>query len=345
MSIKIFDSKVRKVVPLDTREEGKVAMYCCGPTVYNYIHIGNARTMLWFEFIRRYFEYRGYDVTYVMNYTDVDDKIIERSKIEKITPDGIAMKYTKAFEDDLAAMGAQAPDIVSKATDHIGDMIDAIEGLVEKGLAYESEGNVWYAVDKFNGYGKLSGRSLDDMRAGERVEPMPGKHHPLDFSLWKAAKDGEPSWDSPWGPGRPGWHIECSVMSTKYLGMGFDVHGGGTDLIFPHHENEIAQAEGLEDSEFVRHWMHAGMVQMDAEKMSKSLGNMVLAHDAVAQIGGEVLRYWALSGSYRSQVAFSDSVLDDARASYERWSTFLSSAGHSLGDDVPEAPVHPRREV
>lgn len=345
MSIKIFDSKVRKVVPFDTREEGKVAMYCCGPTVYNYIHIGNARTMLWFEFIRRYFEYRGYDVTYVMNYTDVDDKIIERSKIEKITPDGIALKYTKAFEDDLAAMGAETPDIVSKATDHIGGMIEAIEGLVEKGLAYESEGNVWYSVEKFDGYGKLSGRTLDDMRAGERVEPMPGKHHPLDFSLWKAAKEGEPSWDSPWGPGRPGWHIECSVMSTKYLGMGFDVHGGGTDLIFPHHENEIAQAEGLEDSEFVRHWMHAGMVQMGAEKMSKSLGNIVLAHDAVAQIGGEVLRYWALSGSYRSQVVFSDSALDDARASYERWSTFLSSARHSLGDDMPEAPVHPRRKV
>ncbi len=286
MTIKIFDSMARDVVPLETREEGKVAMYCCGPTVYNYIHIGNARTMLWFEFIRRYLDYRGYDVTYVMNYTDVDDKIIERAKVEKIPPEGITQKYTRAFEEDLAAMGAGTPDIVSKATDHIGDMVAAIEGLVDKGIAYESDGNVWYSVEAFDGYGKLSGRTLEDMRAGERVEPMPGKRHPLDFSLWKTAKEGEPSWDSPWGPGRPGWHIECSVMSTKYLGMDFDVHGGGTDLIFPHHENEIAQAEGLLGGEFVRHWMHAGMVQMGSEKMSKSIGNVVLAHDAVERFGG-----------------------------------------------------------
>lgn len=345
MTIRIFDSMVRDVVPLKTRDEGKVAMYSCGPTVYNYIHIGNARTMLWFEFIRHYLDYRGYDVTYVMNYTDVDDKIIERARIERIPAEGITQKYTRAFEDDLAAMGAEIPDIVSKATDHIDVMVAAIEGLVDKGLAYEVDGNVWYSVEAFEGYGKLSGRTLEDMRAGERVEPMPGKRHPLDFSLWKTAKEGEPSWDSPWGPGRPGWHIECSVMSTEYLGMGFDVHGGGTDLIFPHHENEIAQAEGLVGGEFVRHWMHAGMVQMGTEKMSKSLGNVVLAHDAIEQFGGEVLRYWALSGSYRSQVAFSDSVIADSTAAYERWSTFLTSAKHSLGDDMPEPPERPRRPI
>ena len=345
MTIKIFDSMARDVVPLETREEGKVAMYCCGPTVYNYIHIGNARTMLWFEFIRRYLDYRGYDVTYVMNYTDVDDKIIERAKVEKIPPEGITQKYTRAFEEDLAAMGAGTPDIVSKATDHIGDMVAAIEGLVDKGIAYESDGNVWYSVQAFDGYGKLSGRTLEDMRAGERVEPMPGKRHPLDFSLWKTAKEGEPSWDSPWGPGRPGWHIECSVMSTKYLGMDLDVHGGGTDLIFPHHENEIAQAEGLLGGEFVRHWMHAGMVQMGSEKMSKSIGNVVLAHDAIERFGGQVLRYWALSGSYRSQVAFSESVIVDSTAAYERWSTFLTSARHSLGTDMPGVPDHPRRPI
>ncbi len=335
MSIRIYDSKARKVIPFTTREPGKVAMYCCGPTVYNYIHIGNARTMVWFEFIRRYLTYRGFDVTYVMNYTDVDDKIIERAKLEKLPPDGIALKYTKAFEEDLAAMGAAGPDIVSKATDHITDMVTAIEGLIAKGSAYEADGNVWYAVESFEGYGKLSGRSLEDMRAGERVEPHPGKRHPLDFSLWKAAKEGEPSWESPWGPGRPGWHIECSVMSTRYLGMGFDIHGGGTDLIFPHHENEIAQAEGLEPGEFVRHWLHAGMVQMGSEKMSKSLGNVMLAHDAVEQIGGEILRYWALSGSYRTQVAFSEAVLEDSRNAYERWATFLASARHALGDQMP----------
>ena len=336
MGVRIYDSKLRKVVPLETRDEGRVAMYCCGPTVYNYIHIGNARTMVWFDAIRRYLSYRGYDVTYVMNYTDVDDKIIERANVEGIPPDGITSKYTKAFEEDMAALGAAPADIVCRATDHIHLMVEAIEGLIDKGLAYEAEGNVWFAVEKFPDYGSLSGRSLDDMRAGERVEPNEHKRHPLDFALWKSAKEGEPSWPSPWGPGRPGWHIECSVMSTKYLGMGFDVHGGASDLIFPHHENELAQAEGLAGTApFVRHWMHAGLVQMETEKMSKSLGNFVLAHDLLTRYDGEVLRYWILAGSYRSQAAFTEESLEDARSSYGRWKTFVESARHALGDDVP----------
>ncbi|MDQ3914681.1 MAG: cysteine--tRNA ligase [Actinomycetota bacterium] len=356
MAVRIYDSKLRAVVPLETRDEGRVAMYCCGPTVYNYIHVGNARTFVWFDAIRHYLGYRGYDVTYVMNYTDVDDKIIERANLEGLPPDGITKKYERAFEDDMAALGAEPADVICRATDHVSLMVEAIEGLVDKGLAYDAGGerdgdsalggaDVFFAVDRFEGYGSLSGRSLDDMRAGERIEPHERKRHPLDFALWKSAKEGEPSWPSPWGPGRPGWHIECSVMSTKYLGMGFDVHGGASDLIFPHHENELAQAEGLAGTgPFVRHWLHAGLVQMDAEKMSKSLGNFVLAHDLVQRYDSEAIRYWMLAGSYRSQAAFTDTALDDAVSSYARWKTFADSARHALGDDMP-APVRTRRPV
>jgi cysteinyl-tRNA synthetase len=345
MSVRIFDSQARRVVPLTTREPGRVGMYYCGPTVYNRIHIGNARTTLWFDMMRRYLAYRGFDVTYVMNYTDVDDKIIARAAVEGIPPDVVAKKYSEAFEDVMRALRVDGPDILCRATDHIDDMVEAIGRLIERGYAYESGGDVFFAIEKFPGYGKLSGRSIDEMREGARVEPHENKRHPLDFALWKAAKEGEPSWWSPWGPGRPGWHIECSVMSTKYLGMGFDVHGGGSDLIFPHHENEIAQAEALEGTEpFVRHWLHAGMVQMDAEKMSKSLGNFVLADEVVAAYGGEVVRYWALSGSYRTQVAFTEAALDDAKAAYERWKTFLHGARHALGDAMRSGSERSRRE-
>jgi cysteinyl-tRNA synthetase len=343
MAIRIHDSLARKTVELQPRDEGKVAMYVCGPTVYNYIHIGNARTFLSFDLIRRYLRYRGYDVTYVMNYTDVDDKIIERAKIEGIPTDGVTQKYSRAFEDDMAALGTDMADVIVKATDHVEDMVESIEGLVDKGLAYEADGNVFYAVEKFVDYGKLSGRSLDDMRAGERIEPHESKANPLDFALWKSAKEGEPSWSSPWGPGRPGWHIECSVMSMKYLGPGFDIHGGGSDLIFPHHENEIAQAEGLVDPPFVRHWLHAGMVQMEAEKMSKSLGNIVLARDVARRYPGEVARLWAITGSYRSQIVFSEASLNDAANAYDRWKIFLESARHVLGDAMPEPSAGARR--
>ncbi|MDQ3766654.1 MAG: cysteine--tRNA ligase [Actinomycetota bacterium] len=344
MSIRFHDSRLRTVVELDTRDPGRVSMYVCGPTVYNLIHIGNARTFLWFDFIRQYFAYRGLQVTYVMNYTDVDDKIIERAKVEGSTSDAVTAKYTRAFEDDMAALGVTPADVLSRATDHIGDMVKAIEGLIERGVAYSTGGDVFYSVEKFSGYGKLSGRSLEDMRAGDRVDPHEGKSHPLDFALWKAAKKDEPSWPSPWGPGRPGWHIECSVMSAKYLGMGFDIHGGASDLIFPHHENEIAQAEALAESEpFVRHWLHAGLVQMESVKMSKSLGNVVLAREVVAAYPGEVARYWALTGSYRTQLSFSDEALADAAQGYERWSTFLAAAKHALGPDMPPAPQLLRR--
>ena len=352
MPIQLYDSMSRRVLPFEPRDPGKAGIYCCGMTVYNFAHIGNMRTIVWFDLIRRYLTYRGYEVTFVMNYTDVDDKIIERAKIEGISPDEVTAKYSQAFEEDLAGLGSEKPDAIPRATQHIDGMIETIGDLIEKGNAYPADGNVWFAVESFPGYGKLSGRSLEDMRAGERVEPHPGKRHPLDFSLWKAAKEGEPAWDSPWGPGRPGWHIECSVMSDEYLGMGFDIHGGGSDLIFPHHENEIAQSEAHAGSEpFARYWLHAGMVQMDAEKMSKSLGNVALAREVLKTYPGEAVRYWMLQGSYRSQVVFSPAALDDAVQSFERWRTFVDSARHALGelpapsstvrkdgDDLPDAP-------
>ncbi|MDQ3770731.1 MAG: cysteine--tRNA ligase [Actinomycetota bacterium] len=333
--IKVYDSKQRKLVALEPRDESRIAMYACGPTVYNLIHIGNARTLVWYDMVRRYLVYRGYDVTYVMNYTDVDDKIIERANIEGIPTEGVTRKYTQAFEADMSALGTEPATLIVRATDHIGDMVVAIQGLIDKDVAYEVDGDVWFAVERFAGYGGLSGRSLDDMRAGDRIEPSAGKRSPLDFALWKSAKEGEPSWPSPWGEGRPGWHIECSVMSTKYLGMSFDIHGGGLDLIFPHHENELAQAEGLHGGTFVRNWVHAGLVQMESEKMSKSLGNVVLARDVIAHYGGEVGRYWMLASSLRSQAVFSDDSLDDAARSLERWRTFLEAARHALGDEAP----------
>jgi cysteinyl-tRNA synthetase len=347
MTVRIYDSQQRKVVLLQTRDEERVRMYVCGPTVYSYIHIGNARTFIWFDVIRWYLAYRGHDVTYVMNYTDVDDKLIERAKFERLSTDAISAKYSDAFEQDMRRLGARTPDIICRATDHIEDMVKAIEGLVEKGAAYSVDGDVFFAVDQYDGYGKLSGRSLDDMRAGERIEPHADKRHPLDFALWKTAKEGEPSWESPWGLGRPGWHIECSVMSTKYLGMGFEIHGGGSDLIFPHHENEIAQAEALEEgSTFVRHWLHAGMVQdRESEKMSKSVGNVALAHDLLERYAPEALRYWMLMGSYRTQAVVSEDVLDDATQSYERWRIFHEAARHALGDSMPERPETPRRAI
>jgi cysteinyl-tRNA synthetase len=342
--LRIHDTMQRRTVPLEPRDDGRVGIYGCGPTVYNYAHIGNVRTFLWYDLMRRYLTYRGFDVTYVMNYTDVDDKMIERARIEGLPLEGVASKYGAALEADLRALGVQPPDILSRATDHIEEMVEAIEGLVERGFAYEVEGDVWFSVESFEGYGKLSGRTLEDMRAGERVEPSASKRHPLDFALWKSTKEGEPSWPSPWGPGRPGWHIECSVMATKYLGMGFDIHGGGADLIFPHHENEIAQAEALAGgSPFVRHWAHTGLVQMDDEKMSKSLGNVALAREVLGRYPGEVVRYWALTGSYRTQVSFSEEAMDDALHAYSRWRTFLDAARHVLGEKVPERPASPRR--
>ncbi len=336
MPVRMHDTLRRRVVELTTRDPERVTMYGCGPTVYNYAHIGNVRTFLWYDLMRRYLVYRGFDVTYVLNYTDVDDKLIQRAREEGIPIETVAKKYAAALENDLEALGVAPPDVLCRATDHIPAMVEAIEGLLARGVAYESEGDVWFSVESFPGYGKLSGRTLEDMRAGERVEPSASKRHPLDFALWKSAKEGEPAWPSPWGSGRPGWHIECSVMSTMYLGMGFDLHGGATDLIFPHHENEIAQAEALVgDGPFVRHWTHAGLVQMEAEKMSKSLGNVALARDVLDRYPGEVVRYWALTGSYRTELSFSGASMDDAAQAYDRWRIFFVASGHALAGAMP----------
>jgi cysteinyl-tRNA synthetase len=337
MSVRIYNTLVRQVVPLETRQPDRVLMYTCGPTVHNYQHIGNFRTFMWMDFIRRYLQYRGFEVTYVMNYTDIEDKIIDRANIEGVSTEAVTTKYSAAFDEDMESLGIRRADIVSRATQHIEEMVQAIEGLIDRGVAYEAEGDVWFAVDSFPGYGKLSGRSLDEMRAGERVEPQASKRSPLDFALWKSAKEGEPSWSSPWGPGRPGWHIECSVMSTKYLGMPIDIHGGGADLTFPHHENEIAQAEALAGTEpFVTQWMHCGLVQMEATKMSKSLGNVVLVRDLLESYSPDIIRYWVLMGSYRIQSTFSTPVMTDAAQSYDRWARFLASATHSLDDQLPQ---------
>ena len=317
------------------REEGKVGIYVCGPTVYGHIHVGNARAMVVFDVIRRYLEWSGFEVTFVRNYTDVDDKIIAQANEEGISAEEVARKYSDAFDAVAADLGIEEPDHSVRATEHIPDMIKMIEGIVERGFGYESGGSVWFSVESFPGYGKLSGRTLEGVRAGERVEPDPNKRQPLDFALWKASKPGEPSWESPWGPGRPGWHIECSAMSARYLGMGFDIHGGGTDLIFPHHENEIAQAEASTGSEpFVRYWLHNGMVNMGAEKMSKSLGNLVLAKDLIASEGAEALRLMSIAGNYRSEVDFGDASLNQAHRVAERIEAFRRDAGEA--GDVSE---------
>jgi cysteinyl-tRNA synthetase len=331
MDIRIYNTMTRKKEELVPREDGKITMYVCGPTVYNYVHIGNARTFLNFDLVRRYLEFRGYDVTFVQNITDVDDKIINKANEEGVTPEALATDYRDAFERDMAALGVEPPDIAPRATDHIEEMLEVIKCLVDKGFAYESEGDVYFEVDKFEGYGKLSGRALDEQQhtPGLGAE-ADRKRGPWDFALWKAAKPGEPSWDSPWGPGRPGWHIECSTMSMKYLGEGFDIHGGGLDLVFPHHENEIAQAEACSGTQFVRYWMHSGMLNIDLEKMSKSLGNIKSLREVLAEHDAQTVRLLMLGTHYRSPLNFSDDSLDDAKASLMR----IENCRFNLGDAV-----------
>ena len=306
------------------REEGKVAMYACGPTVYNHIHIGNARTFLTFDVVRRYLAYCGYDVTFVQNVTDVDDKIINRANEEGRTAAEVAADYTAQFIDAMHRFGIQDPDVRPKATEEIPEMIALIERLIERGHAYEVDGDVYYSVRSFNHYGQLSGRNIDDLQAGARVDVDERKRDPLDFALWKAAKPGEPSWESPWGEGRPGWHLECSAMSEKYLGLPIDIHGGGSDLCFPHHENEKAQSEAAGDETFVRYWMHGGMLNIhndetgENEKMSKSLGNFLLLKNVLDRCNPNALRLLMLQTHYRSPLDFSDERLAEAAASYER---------------------------
>ncbi len=336
MAIYIYNTLTRKKEVLKPRQDGKVAMYVCGPTVYNFIHLGNARTFLNFDVIRRYLIYSGYEVTFVQNITDIDDKIINRAKDEGLSPSEIAAKYTAAFEEDMKALGVLPPDIAPKATEHVDDMISVVSALVDKGYAYVSGGDVYFEVSKFPDYGKLSRRELEEQQVTVQFdEELEKKRSPLDFALWKAAKPGEPYWSSPWGPGRPGWHIECSTMSMKYLGEDFDIHGGGLDLVFPHHENEIAQAEAYSGRRFVRYWMHSGMLNIDQEKMSKSLGNIKLLREVLRQHNADTVRLLMLQTHYRSPLSFSDESLDESAAALDRLRTCvfnLRDAVARIGD-------------
>lgn len=330
--IKIYDTMAREKRPFIPVNEGKVGMYVCGPTVYNYIHIGNARTFISFDTIRRYLMWRGYDVTFVQNVTDVDDKIIAKALDEGRSAAEVAREYTQAFIDDMRAAGVLDPDIRPRATEEIDAMIALIESLIDKDHAYEVEGDVYFSVRSYEPYGQLSNRKVDDMEAGHRELRADGqgledrKRDLLDFALWKAAKPGEPSWESPWGQGRPGWHIECSTMSEKYLHLPFDIHGGGADLAFPHHENERAQSEAACGCTFARYWMHGGMLQINAEKMSKSLGNFLLLRDVLKTTDARVLRMLMLQTHYRSPLDFSDERLKEAETALGRLNNFIKNA-------------------
>ncbi len=322
--LKIHNSIARQKQAFVPIEPGKVRMYVCGVTVYDYCHVGHARFLVVFDVVRRWLRASGFAVTYVRNITDIEDKIIRRAAENGEPISDLTARFIRYMDEDAAALGVEKPDIEPRATQHVPDMVRIIDELMRKGLAYRADnGDVYYAVREFAGYGRLSGKSLEDLRAGERVEVDPAKRDPMDFVLWKAAKPGEPTWESPWGPGRPGWHIECSAMSEHFLGEQFDIHGGGQDLIFPHHENEIAQSEGAHGHTFVNYWVHNGFVRVDDEKMSKSLGNFFTIREVLAKFDPEVVRFFIVRAHYRSPLNYSDQHLDDARAGLTRLYTTL----------------------
>jgi len=330
MALRVYNTMTKKKEELIPLQEGRIGMYACGVTVYDLCHIGHARSAVVFDVIYRYLRHKGYEVTYVRNFTDVDDKIIKRAQEEGVGFEEIAARYIEEFYADMGALGLLLPTIEPKATEHIAEMIALVQRLIEKGHAYEVGGDVYFAVESFPEYGKLSKRTLDEMQAGARVEVDERKRNPLDFALWKAAKPGEPSWTSPWGQGRPGWHIECSAMSQRYLGDTLDIHGGGKDLIFPHHENEIAQAEGATGKPFVRYWLHNGFVNIDKEKMSKSLGNFLTIKEILKVYHPEVVRLFLLSRHYRSPVDYSTQGMEEAHQNLERFYQTLAAIDEAL---------------
>jgi cysteinyl-tRNA synthetase len=339
MPLTLHDTLRREEVPFTPREDGKASIYVCGPTVYSDAHVGHGRYAVVFDVLRRYLSWTGLEVTYVTNITDVDDKIIMRAARERTTQAAIATRYTQAWNRTMTRIGVLPPDVQPMATGHLLEMQELIQRLVDEDKAYEADGNVLFRVRRFEGYGKLSGRRIDDMVGADDVVGAEGKEDPLDFAMWKAAKPGEPAWPSPWGPGRPGWHIECSAMAARHLGHGFDIHGGGYDLVFPHHENEIAQYEAAHGADFARHWVHNGMVRMGEEKMSKSLGNIVSLDEAEERWGRGPLRLWYLSAHHRSPLTFEEDRLDEAAAAYERLLTFVRTVGLVVGagEDAPAA--------
>ena len=339
MALRVYNTMTKKKEEFIPLHKGRIGMYACGVTVYDLCHIGHARSAVVFDVLYRYLRHKGYEVTYVRNFTDVDDKIINRAQQEGVSTKEIAARYIKEFYVDMGALGMLPPTVEPKATEHIPEMIALVQRLMEKGHAYQVEGDVYYAVESFPGYGKLSKRSLDEMQAGARVEVDERKKNPLDFALWKAAKPGEPSWDSPWGKGRPGWHIECSTMSQRYLGDTLDIHGGGKDLIFPHHENEIAQAEGATGRPFVRFWLHNGFVNIAKEKMSKSLGNFLTIKEILKDHHPEVVRLFLLSRHYRSPIDYSSQGMEEARQNLERFYQVLGGIDellHAEGEGIAE---------
>lgn len=339
MSLTIYNTLTRKKEPFETVEPGKVRMYVCGPTVYDSCHIGHARSVVVFDVIARYLRAVGYDVTYVRNFTDVDDKIINRANQTGVSSQDVAEKYIREFYEDMDALKVERATLEPRATRHIDDIIRIVSRLIEKNMAYPVDGDVYFAVEKFNDYGKLSGRKLEDMEAGARVDVDERKHNPFDFALWKASKPGEPEWNSPWGKGRPGWHIECSAMSSSLLGETIDIHGGGKDLIFPHHENEIAQSEAAFDKPVVRYWIHNGFININSEKMSKSLGNFLLIRDVLKICHPEAIRLFLLSSHYRSPIDFNEQVIEESSANLKKLYTLLGRTEDILGSPTNEVDL------
>ncbi len=318
MPVIVYNTKTGNKSALKTIQEGHVKLYVCGITAYDYCHIGHARSALVFDMIVRYLRYRGYEVTFVRNFTDIDDKIIKRAQEQNTSCEELSSRFINCFHEDMDNLGVLPPTIEPKATEHVGEIIDMIRELVDKGLAYQVGSDVYYKVTDFAQYGSLSGRKLEDMQAGARISINENKEHPMDFALWKGSKPGEPTWDSPWGPGRPGWHIECSAMSRKYLGNSFDIHGGGKDLIFPHHENELAQSVGVSGESFVNYWIHHGFVTIKDEKMSKSLGNFLTIREVLEQYPAEVLRLFIFSTHYRNPLDYSEAAMSDTVSGLNR---------------------------
>ena len=331
--VRIYNSITRKKEEFVPLKEGQVSMYVCGPTVYNYIHIGNARPAIAFDTVRRYLEYKGYDVKYVSNFTDVDDKLIKAAQELNQTVPEVADRFIDAFFEDTGALNVKKATVHPRVMDHMPDIVDFIKVLIDKGHAYESNGDVYFKTRSFDDYGKLSHQSIDDLKVGARIETGDLKKDPLDFALWKKAKDGEINWDSPWGQGRPGWHIECSVMARQHLGDTIDIHAGGQDLSFPHHENEIAQSECMTDKTFANYWMHNGYINIDNTKMSKSLGNFILVHDIIKEIEPNVLRYFMISVHYRSPINYNRELVEAARSSLER----IQDAYHQAKERLAKA--------
>jgi cysteinyl-tRNA synthetase len=339
MTIRIHNTLTGKKEDFIPLHEKKVGMYVCGVTVYDLCHIGHARSAIVFDTIYRYFRYRGWDVTFVRNFTDIDDKIIKRANEEGVDCKTVAEKYIGEFNIDMGRLGLEKPSFEPRATEHIPEMIQLISTLIQKGFAYQGGGDIFFSVEKFKDYGKLSKRNLEDMQAGARVDIDEKKENPLDFALWKASKPGEPFWESPWGKGRPGWHIECSVMSQKYLGETFDIHGGGRDLTFPHHENEIAQSEAATGKPFVRYWIHNGFVNINKEKMSKSLGNILTIKEILKDWHPEVLRLFFLSHHYRSPVDYSGDSFNEAKSGLDRFYSTWNAIQEELNKPLKKKKI------